>query len=160
VRLWMRRLHLFTAWLFVAAVVFQVYLAGRAIFVSERYWEDHLAWAWSGLPLIALLVLLSAVAGGLPGSAIRWAALPLLGVIVQFVMASFRYSGQTEVAALHPVTALLVFAIGVVVARRAGALVREAGLAPSLATSRDPQSSALVDRPAVGDSLDADRMRP
>jgi Family of unknown function (DUF6220) len=139
-RVWFRRLHLVFAWLFVVAVVFQVYLAGRAIFVSERYWQDHLAWAWSGLPLIALLVLLSAVAGGLPGSAVRWAALPLLGVIVQFVMASFRYSGQTEIAALHPVTALIVFGIGVVVARRAGVFIGEAApTASSLATAHDPQ---------------------
>jgi putative tricarboxylic transport membrane protein len=138
-RVWFRRLHLVIAWLFVAAVVFQVYLAGRAIFVSERYWQDHLAWAWTGLPLIALLVLLSAVAGGLPGSAVRWAALPLLGVFVQFVMAAFRYSGQTEIAALHPVTALIVFGLGVVVARRASAFVGEAAPTASLATAHDPQ---------------------
>jgi Family of unknown function (DUF6220) len=138
-RVWFRRLHLVIAWLFVVAVVFQVYLAGRAIFVSERYWQDHLAWAWTGLPLIALLVLLSAVAGGLSGSAVRWAALPLLGVILQFVVAAFRYSGQTEVAALHPVTALIVFGIGVVVARRAGAFVGETAPAPSLTTAHGPQ---------------------
>jgi hypothetical protein len=118
-RLWMRRVHLAMAWLFVAAVLYQVYLAGRAIFVSDRYWEDHVAWGWTGLPLTALLVLVSAVAAGLPRSGIGWAALPLLGALVQWILASFSYSGQPEVAALHPVTALIVFGIGVVVALRA-----------------------------------------
>lgn len=122
-RLWMRRLHLTFAWLLVGAVLFQVYLAGRAIFISERYWEDHVAWGWTGLPLIALLVLATAIAGGLPRTAIGWAGLPLLGAFVQFILAAFRYSGQTEVAALHPVTAVILFGIGVVVARRARVFV-------------------------------------
>jgi hypothetical protein len=137
-RVWIRRLHLAIAWLSVAAVLYQVYLAGRAIFVSERYWESHVGWGWTALPLVALLVLLSAIAGGLPRSAIGWAALPLLGAIVQFALASFRYSGQPEVAALHPVTALIVFGIGVVVARRARGFVIEAESLP-LAASRDPR---------------------
>lgn len=131
-RIWIRRLHLLLAWLFVAAVLYQVYLAGRAIFVSEQTWEAHVGWGWTGLPLIALLVLVSAIAGGLPRAAIGWAALPLLGVIVQFLLASFRYSGQDEVAALHPVTALIVFGIGVVVARRARGFLNEAELTSGL----------------------------
>ena len=64
--LWMRRLHLALAWLFVGAVLFQVYLAGRAIFISDRYWQDHVAWGWTCLPLIAVLVLATAIAGRLP----------------------------------------------------------------------------------------------
>lgn len=137
-RVWIRRVHLATAWLFVAAVLYQVYLAGRAIFISEQYWDDHIGWGWTALPLVALLVLLSAGAGGLPRSAIGWAALPLLGAFVQFALAAFRYSGQPEVAALHPVTALIVFGIGVVVARRARGFVAEAKLTAP-ATSRDPR---------------------
>ncbi|HJT64353.1 MAG TPA: DUF6220 domain-containing protein [Candidatus Limnocylindria bacterium] len=131
-RIWIRRVHLVLTWLFVAAVLYQVYLAGRAIFVSEQAWQEHVGWGWSGLPLIALLVLVSAIAGGLPRAAIGWAALPLLGVIVQFLLASFRYSGQVEVAALHPVTALIVFGIGVLVARRARVFLNEAELTPGL----------------------------
>ncbi|HET9497908.1 MAG TPA: DUF6220 domain-containing protein [Candidatus Limnocylindria bacterium] len=127
-RLWMRRFHLVSAWLFVGAVLLQVYLAGRAVFISELYWQDHVAWGWTAIPLVALLVLATAVAGGLPRTAIGWASLPLLGAFVQFLLASFRYSGQTEVAALHPVTAVILFGIGVVVARRARAFVGESDL--------------------------------
>jgi len=119
-QIWMRRLHLVFAWLFVATVVVQVFLAGLALFDDRRYWQDHISFGHTGLALAALLVLVSAAAGRLPRSAVGWAALPLLGYIMQTVLAGFRFSGSTEaVAALHPVGALVVFGIGIVVARRA-----------------------------------------
>jgi len=118
----MRRLHQVFAWLFVGAVLLQVFLAGLAIFDGWS-WQDHITWGYTGLALIALLVLVSAAAGRLPRSAVGWAALPLLGYIGQIVLAGFRFTESTAVAALHPVGALVVFWIAVVVARRAGRFV-------------------------------------
>ena len=135
-RVWFRRLHLGFAWLFVVAILYQVYLAGRAIFVRGQSWEDHVVFGFFLLPLVALLVLLSAIAAGMPRLAIGLAALPLLGVFVQYVLATFKYAGQPEVAALHPVTALVVFGIGVVVARQARGFLAEAKLTAA-GTPRD-----------------------
>ena len=107
-QIWMRRLHLVFAWLFVGAVVLQVFLAGLAIFDGWS-WQDHVTWGHTGLALIALLVLVSAAAGRLPRSGVGWAALPLLGYIGQTLLAGFRFSGPTALAALHPAGALVVF---------------------------------------------------
>jgi len=128
--IWMRRLHLVLAWLFVGAVVLQVFLAGLAIFDGWS-WQDHVTWGHTGLALIALLVLVSAAAGRLPRSGVGWAALPLLGYIGQTLLAGFRFSGPTALAALHPVGALVVFGIGIVVARRARRFLARPGEPPS-----------------------------
>lgn len=93
---------------------------------------DHISFGHTVLALVAVLVLLSAAAGRLPRSAVAWAALPFLGYIVQTLLAGFRFSGPTELAALHPVGALVVFWIGIVVARRARLFVDQ------LASTRSP----------------------
>jgi hypothetical protein len=127
VQLWMRRLHLVFAWLFVGAVVFQVFLAGLALFVSPRHWEDHFAFGVLGVTLAALLVLLSAIAARLPRSAVGFAALPILSWFGQEVLASLRFEESTKIlAALHPVGALVMLWVGVIVARRARGFVTEA----------------------------------
>jgi heme A synthase len=107
----------------VVTVVVQVFLAGLGLFADRRYWQDHISFGHTALALVAVLVLLSAAAGRLPRSAVGWAALPFLGYIVQTLLAGFRLSGPKELAALHPVGALVIFWIGIVVARRARVFV-------------------------------------
>jgi len=131
---WLRRLHLALAWVFVLTVLVQVFLAGMALFADRGYWQDHISFGHTVLALAAVLVLLSAAAGRLPRSAIAWAALPLVGYIVQTILAGFRFSGPQEVAALHPVGALVVFWIGILVARRARRFLDQPAEAPSPAT--------------------------
>ena len=112
----------------------KTFLAGLALFVSPRHWEDHFAFGVLGVALLGLLVLLSATAARLPRSAVGWAALPLLGWFGQEVLASLRFAETTKIlAALHPVGALVLLWVGVIVARRARSFVVVADTADSTA---------------------------
>ena len=104
-----------TAWLFVAGVVAQVTLAGTALFELSD-WTVHTGLGW-GLPLVAILVLALAFVARADRRTL-WLTLALtVSANVQPSLAEVR-SVAPLVAALHPVNALLVFWLAVVVARR------------------------------------------
>jgi hypothetical protein len=129
--LWIRRIHLFFAWTFVAAILFQVFLIGRFLFAGELI-DPHREFGYTVLPLLALLVLLTAFPAGLGRGAVGSAGLLLVLTIVQMSLPSFKGTVPL-VAALHPVNALLVFWSAVHVARGAGRPVVKAS--PSAAPS-------------------------
>jgi len=115
-----RRLHLAAAWLFVAAIVIQVFLAGAAIanLGGSGDFATHREFGYSVVGLVALAVLITAVAGGLPRRQIGISFGLLVLYIVQTLLPTFK-STVSWVAALHPVNALLLFALAIWVARRA-----------------------------------------
>jgi hypothetical protein len=115
-----RRLHLAAAWLFVASIVVQVFLAGAAIsnLGGSGNFETHVEFGYTGVGLVALAVLLTAVLSGLPRREIGIAFGLLVLYVVQTILPSFQGSA-TWIAALHPVNALLLFVFAVWVARRA-----------------------------------------
>ena len=111
-----RALFAATAWLFLVGVVAQVTLAGTALFELSD-WTMHTELGW-GLPLVAIVVLACALIARLDRRTL-WVTLALaLSAIVQPSLAEAR-SVAPLVAALHPVNALLVFWLAVLVARRA-----------------------------------------
>ena len=112
------------AWLFVAAVVYQVFLAGVGLFVpGVDKFADHRAFGWM-LHLAPLLVLLFAW-GAHPGRGTMWlSGLLLLLVGIQPFLPSMR-TDTPYAAALHPVNALAIFGVGLVIAMRALALARQ-----------------------------------
>ena len=114
------RLHEWLAWLFVAAVVVQVFLAGLAIFGATRDFALHVDFGYTVIGLITLAVLLSAVIGGLPRRTTGLSLLLLVLYVVQTALPQAKAS-LPVVAALHPVNALVLLALGVILARRAGA---------------------------------------
>ena len=115
-----RALFAATAWLFLVGVVAQVTLAGTALFELSD-WTLHTELGW-GLPLVAIFVLVFAFVARLDRRTL-WVTLALaLAATVQPSLAEAR-SVSPLVAALHPVNALLVFWLAVVVARRS--LVRD-----------------------------------
>jgi hypothetical protein len=116
--LWIRRIHLFVAWTFVAAILFQVFLIGRFLFAGESV-DPHREFGYTVLPLLALLVLLTAFPSGLGRGAVGWAGLLFVLTIVQMSLPGLK-ANLPLVAALHPVNALLVFWFAVRVARGAG----------------------------------------
>jgi hypothetical protein len=125
------------AWAFVAAIVLQVFFAGIGVFTtgSDRF-SLHVGFGWL-LPLVPLVVLLLAAVAG-AGRTTGLSALLLLLVVIQMALPAMR-GDLPLVAALHPVNALVIFAVALVVARRATALARqpsasatqEADLAPT-----------------------------
>jgi len=112
-----RRLHPWLAWLFVAAVLVQVFLAGLAIFGATEGFALHTEFGYTVIGLITLAVLLTAVAGGLARLEIGLSLLLLGLYVVQTVLPAARASAPV-LAALHPVNAIVLFALGTIIARR------------------------------------------
>ena len=123
-----RRLHPWLAWLFVAAVLVQVFLAGLAIFGATDGFAWHVDFGYTVLGLITLGVLLAAVIGGLGRAAIGLSLLLLVLYVVQTALPQARAS-MPALAALHPVNAFLLFALGVIIARRGPVAGRGGGSA-------------------------------
>lgn len=112
--LW-RILFAAAAWLYLAGVVVQVFLAGAGLFRLTD-WTAHtqLGWGLGSAPL--LLVALSLLARPGRGTILLTAALSLAAMI-QPELAAARHEAPV-IAALHPVNALLVFWLTWRVARR------------------------------------------
>jgi uncharacterized protein DUF6220 len=120
-KLWLRYAHLVFAWLFLASLVYQVYLIGLHLFAGTST-QAHIEFGYSWPGLLALLVLISAIAGRLPGRTIGWSAALFVDYIVQTFLPGLRESSP-GFAALHPVNALLLFWIAIVVIRHARTFV-------------------------------------
>lgn len=115
-----RALFAAAAWLFLAGIVAQVTLAGTALFELSD-WTVHTELGW-GLGFAAILLPVVAFAAR-PARRTLWLAIALAVTgCVQPSLAEAR-SVAPLVAALHPVNALLVFWLAVLVAR--GALDRD-----------------------------------
>jgi Family of unknown function (DUF6220) len=109
------------AWLFVAVVTLQVFFAGLGLFGSEGM-DLHIGFGYL-VPLVALAVPIAALAAR-AGARTTWLSGGL--VLLTFVQTSLPYfrGDLPAIAALHPVNALLIFWIGLAIARRAAALAR------------------------------------
>lgn len=126
--------YLVLAWAFLVGVVVQVFFIGLGLFAGSQNLELHVTLGWI-LHLSPILVLLAAVLARAGRSRILAALGLALVVFVVPILATLR-AGLPLVAALHPVGALLVFWLAIVVARGAASLgpVEEAS-APEPAAS-------------------------
>jgi hypothetical protein len=116
----LRWLHAGVAWLFVASIVVQVFLAGSAIvnLGGSGDFSTHIEFGYTAVGLAALAVLLTAVVAG---SARRDIAVAF-GLLVLYVVQTTLPSASDTLpalAALHPVNAMLLFGLAVWYARRA-----------------------------------------
>jgi hypothetical protein len=114
-----RRIHQALAWLFVASILVQVMLIGLFLFADIGL-RPHRAFGSVVVGILAILVAVTAGASQLPNGGGRRAGLLLLLVVVQVILPAMHRSSPV-IAALHPVNALLIFWLGIVVARNAGA---------------------------------------
>lgn len=109
--------YLLVAWLFLACVVAQVFLAGLSVFADAEVWITHRNFAYVfGLLTLALLVL--AVVGRLPRALLGCTVLLILLFVLQSVFIALR-SSVPALAALHAVNALAIFWLALFLARRA-----------------------------------------
>jgi len=114
-----RRIHLFVAWAFVAALVIQVFLAGLGVFESATKFQTHAGWGFM-IGLIPIVLLVLAGAGQLGQRQVLYAA-ALFGLfIVQSILVAMRSSAPV-VAALHPVNGFLILFVAIAMAREAWA---------------------------------------
>lgn len=110
------------AWLFVACVVIQVFLVGLDIFAkldASIHRDFAYVYGW----LVPGLVLLSR-APRVPAGTRTLTLVLLMLFAVQTVMPSLK-DQYPLVAALHPVNALAIFAVAIILARRASAGLRQ-----------------------------------
>src|SRR5258708_8537199 len=122
---WTRILYLIVAWLFPVAILVQVFRVGLSLFTTQPYWDAHIGFGHSIVLLPALQVLL-AYLGKIPPPAkgLTWLSLGLT-LIQTEVFAMIRTAVPT-LAALHPVLALVLFALALIIALRARTVERTA----------------------------------
>jgi hypothetical protein len=115
----LRQAHAVVAWVFVASLVIQVFLAGLAIpqLGGNGSFATHRDFGYL-IGLITLVLLLTAIAAGAGRRRIGQA----VGLLVLYVIQSslpYMDPGLPAAAALHPVNALVMFGLGTWYARQA-----------------------------------------
>lgn len=123
------------AWLFVAAVAFQVFLAGVGL-LGAGTMEGHMGFGYL-IPLIGLVLLIMVAGARVPRST-GLAGLLFVLTLVQIALAYARLDAP-YVAAFHPVNALLLWLLGVAIALRATSFARASSVAPASAAVADAE---------------------
>ena len=117
-----RQIHALVAWLLVASILVQVWLAGSAIpqLGGTGNFETHRNFGYL-IGLMALVLFLTSLPTGLG----RRRILQSLGILgLYIVQASLPYMGANAIEALHPVNAIVMFVVSLLYAR---AVWRERG---------------------------------
>ncbi len=128
-----RRIYLIFAWLFVVGVVVQVFFAGMAVVAGRWPWANHVTLGHLlAAPLLAMLIAM--YVGKLPGRLKRLTWLLFAVYVLQADVLIFMRASAPVLSALHPVSALVDFALGLALARQATAIVRvgETSVSPQL----------------------------
>ncbi|MFL5685005.1 MAG: DUF6220 domain-containing protein [Chloroflexota bacterium] len=110
-----RTLHTIVAWLFVAALVVQVWLAGRGVFESPTMFDAHRNLGYT-LSLLTIVLFVLGLLGRMGRRPAILAAVLFGLFILQSVLVVMRDS-TPAVAALHPVNGFLILFLAIVLAR-------------------------------------------
>lgn len=115
----MRRVHAAAVWLFVASIVVQVFLIGTAIreLGGSNDFSGHIGLGYT-MGFLALIVVITAIIARAGRTAIAASLGLLILYVVQSVLPGFKGS-MPWLSALHPVNALVLFALSIWYARRA-----------------------------------------
>jgi len=134
---WSRWLFNVVAWLFVAGVAFQVYLAGKGVFAfsGEEAFAPHRGFG----DLLGLLTIVLIVLAALGRTGSRTIAMSVL-LFVLFVVQSILAYSPPAVAALHPVNGFLIGLVSVVLAWRTRGYLRAPRVEP-VAASQTPSET-------------------
>jgi hypothetical protein len=136
VRRWSRIGHLVSTWVFVAALVVQVFLAGLGLFAGAENWRTHVDFGYSAVWIVILLLPVFALLARLPRREVGLSFLLLALYIPQCLLPPLvRAGGPGFIAAFHPVNALLMFVLGVRIGLRAWQEIRQTSEATRAATS-------------------------
>ena len=133
-----RIIYLIIAWLFPIAILVQVLFVGLSLFTSQPYWDDHISLGHMIGVLPILLVILGYL-GRLPRRTIILTWLALGTYLVQAEVFAAIRADAPLFAAFHPVLALVLFALSLMIALQARTVIRTAAKKPS----------AIQDRPSM-----------
>ena len=108
----LRWIHVLAAIAFVAAIVVQVFLAGAALLQlgGDGDFATHIDFGYTLVGLAALAVVVTAALARVGRRRIGISALLLVLYIVQTILPALKKDFPT-IAALHPLNAMLLFAI-------------------------------------------------
>jgi hypothetical protein len=122
-RTFFRYMLLGFTWLFLTAIVAQVYFAGLMLFGQEEGRSLHVGTGYMLGTAGALFLALPALAR----AGTRTVILGIVLSVITFFQPTITFARDESpfIAALHPVNALLIFTLSVLVVRRATQLVRE-----------------------------------
>jgi Family of unknown function (DUF6220) len=110
-----RKLHAGIAWLLVAVLVIQVWLAGRGVFESPTVFITHRDFGYM-ISIFPIVLLVFGLLAGL-GRRVAIMAAGIFGlVILQSVFVVMRTSSPA-IAALHPVNGFLILLVAIMLAR-------------------------------------------
>ncbi len=112
-----RTAYLVLAWLFVACLVVQVFLAGMGVFVGAENFATHRDFGYT-FGLLTLILIALAVIGRLGRRMIWLSVLVLALFFLQSVFVSLRETAPL-VAAQHPVNGFLILWLSISIAQRA-----------------------------------------
>jgi Family of unknown function (DUF6220) len=118
-----RYVYLALVWIYLAGILFQVFLAGMGLFGTAKDFEPHVGLGWI-LHLVPVLLLIAAAVARVGSRLIWWTVALLVVQFVQPILALARHD-QPLVAAFHPVLALVIFWLAVTIGLKAWRLVRE-----------------------------------
>jgi hypothetical protein len=115
----LKRVHGGAAWLFVGTIVVQVFLIGSAIpqLGGSNDFSAHSGFGYTVVGLSALAVVVTALIARAGRQAIGISLGLLVLYIIQTILPNLKGS-IPAIAALHPVNAMLLFALAVWYARR------------------------------------------
>lgn len=132
-----RIIYLVAAWLFLTGITVQVFLAGMVVVAGQMGWTNHRDLGHGlGLPLLVMVV--TAYLGRVPGSVKRMTWLLFAIYIIQADVVIFLRGSAPVIAALHPVLALLDFALAFALAKRAWTLARQENAAMRVEPHMEP----------------------
>lgn len=122
-----RTLHAWAATLWVAAIVVQVFLAGRAIgnLGGSGDFTTHIGFGYT-IGVVQLAVLILAFPARMSGRD-KWISAGILGLYAVQTLLPGLESVSPLISALHPLNAMLLFAISTWYARHAWRIASEAG---------------------------------
>ena len=133
---WIRILYLIIAWLFPLAILVQVLFVGLSLFTSQPYWDSHISLGHLIGVLPILLVILGYL-GRLPRRTIILTWLALGTYLIQAEVFAVIRADVPLFAAFHPVLALVLFALALIIALQAQTVVR-AGVQTSSTSQKQP----------------------
>ncbi len=110
-------------WLFLIGLVVQVFLAGLGMFSADaRDFGLHIQLGWTLAHLVPVLILIAAAVGRVGRTTLLWVGALVITSAIQPFLPGLRDSA-VALAALHPVNAMVMFAITVWLAWTSPALL-------------------------------------
>ena len=118
-----RYVYLGLVWIYLGAILVQVFLAGTGLFSAQRDFEPHIGLGWI-LHLVPVLLIIAAAVARVGARLLWWSAALLVVQFIQPILPALR-TDLPWAAALHPVLAVIIFWLAASIGLQAWRLLRQ-----------------------------------